>query len=67
LHAYSVYPVCSACPGGLFGLSRAGEHFFVSGADRQVNETSPDFGIPKAYSETPVTTVTFGNDSEKKT
>jgi hypothetical protein len=48
------------------GLSRAGEHFFVSGANRQVNVTDPDYEIPMAYYETPVTAVTFGNNSGKK-
>jgi hypothetical protein len=34
--------------------------------NRQVNATSPDFEIPMAYFETPVTAVTFGKDSGKK-
>ena len=42
----------------VWSLPRGVEHFFVSGAERQVNETGPDFGIP-------VTAVTFGNDSPK--
>jgi hypothetical protein len=48
------------------GLSRSGEHFFVTGANRQVNATGPYYEVPMAYFETPVTAVTFGNDSGKK-
>jgi hypothetical protein len=45
--------------GGWQGLSRASEHFFVSGADHQVNADFPNSGIP-------VTAVTIGNELFKK-
>src|SRR5208337_3226586 len=56
LHADSA---CSDCPGGLMDLSRAGEHFFVSRANRQVNESGPYFG-------TSVTAVTIWDKCSKK-
>ena len=43
----------------LSGLSRGGEHFFVTGANRQVNEFGPNFG-------TSVTAVTIWDEVSKK-
>jgi hypothetical protein len=43
----------------LWSLDFVGEHFFVSGADHQVNATEPKFRIP-------VILVTFGNECSKK-
>jgi hypothetical protein len=46
-------------------LSRV-EHFFVSGANPQVNADSLNYEIPMAHYETPVMVVTFGNVCGKK-
>ena len=43
----------------LSGLSRGGEHFFVTGANRQVNESGPYFG-------TSVMVVTIWDKYSKK-
>jgi hypothetical protein len=49
-----------ACSNGWFGLFRAGWNtLFVTGVERQVNESGPDSRIP-------VMAVTFGNNCPKK-
>jgi hypothetical protein len=64
LHDGSAYSACllssffSLLGRLVWSLPRGVNIFFVTGAERQVNETGPDFGIP-------VMAVTFGNESPK--